>query len=458
MIARIIRGPILNPTPEGSVDYFAEGAIAVDKWNIITFAGEWSELQKELGAARPPFESAHGVICPPFLDAHIHVPQHPIRGHFVDGIEGNPPEGRLLAGLLKNVFPAEGKFADTNYARRIINEFSADTLSQGVVGGAAYLTVHADAADAAFESLSPFWSAGVVLMNQNCPEYLRNDEWVLARLGSMAQRYGRRVIVTDRFAVAVDSTLRTLACAEAARFGLRTQTHLNEQRAEKRFVEQTLYPTAGSYTNVYLKDGLLDHEAILAHCIQMTPAEFDTVAEKKCVIAHCPTSNTLLGSGVMPLDQVVARGIEWAICTDVGASPTTSMLNEMAQFLKVHAGRSSHATPSTALYRTTLAPAKILGLDKQLGRFAPGMPLSYCKIDAGADLKDSHTADEAIVNALLGGHVTPPHAEMDRLAETGLDAGEALGVLEGDVRRTTYALEKKILTVTIAGREVFRRA
>jgi guanine deaminase len=457
MIARVVRGAILNPTISGSVDYFADGVLAADEHGAITFCGNWAELDHALGTDRPPIETARGILCPPFLDAHIHVPQHPIRGKFTDGIGDNPPEGRLLAGLLKNVFPAEGKFSNTSYARQIIKQFSDDTLAHGVVGGAAYLTVHADAAEAALESLHRFWSIGPVLMNQNCPEYLRNDEFILARIGSMAARFGRRVIVTDRFAVAVDSTLRILACAEAERFGLRTQTHLNEQRAEKVFVEQTLYPNASSYTNVYLKDGLLDHDAILAHCIQMTDAEFDTVANKSSVIAHCPTSNTLLGSGVMPLDRMSRYGIDWAICTDVGASPTTSLLAEMSQFLKVHAGRSRLATPSTALYRITRAPAKILELDNELGRFAPRMPLSFVEIKSKVQASPSASADEVISKCLLDGHVKPvSQPAMDALAETGLGAGEHLSALEADVRTTADALEDKVISVTIAGRQIFR--
>src|SRR5439155_21629182 len=115
------------------------------------------------------------------------------------------------------------------------------------------------------------------------------------------------------------------------------------------------------------RDGLLDRNPILAHCVRMSGEEFDVVAEKRAAIAHCPTSNTLLGSGVMPLDEVISRGIDWALCTDVGASPTTSLLAEMAQFIKIHAHGSKHATPQQALYRTTLAPARIMDLERELG-------------------------------------------------------------------------------------------
>jgi len=136
--------------------------------------------------------------------------------------------------------------------------------------------------------------------------------------------------------------------ALARKHGLRMQTHLDEQRAEKALIEDVLYPDAGSYTGVYARDGLLDCEPILAHCIHLRPEELDLIAATASSIAHCPVSNTMLGSGVMPLDVIRSAGIPHALCTDVGASPTTSLFCEMAQFLKVHAGSSLAATPEEA--------------------------------------------------------------------------------------------------------------
>src|SRR5437660_172236 len=82
-------------------------------------------------------------------------------------------EGSLLAGLNRNVFPEEAKNADPQYAAGVVEQFLKDSLSQGVVGGAAYMTVHAGAARAALGMLPQRWFVGMVLMNMNCPPYLR---------------------------------------------------------------------------------------------------------------------------------------------------------------------------------------------------------------------------------------------------------------------------------------------
>ena len=186
--------------------------------------------------------------------------------------------------------------------------------------------------------------------------------------------------MTDRFAVAVDSSLRQRASKLAAKLNLRTQTHLNEQAAEKRFIERELYPDAKSYTDVYLDDGLLDHRCILAHCIHMRDDEWSIARDSDSVVAHCPTSNLLLGSGTMSLEAVKARGLPYAIATDVGASPTVSMLAEMGRFLDVHQGRSTSATPAEALYRSTRAPAEILGIADRVGVLEVGRPMSFIEV------------------------------------------------------------------------------
>src|SRR5262249_49346669 len=162
---------------------------------------------------------------------------------------------------------------------------------------------------------------------------------------------------------------------------------------EKQRVEKELYPQHSSYTEVYRADGLLNHKCILAHCIHMKADEWKIVADTGSFIAHCPTSNLLLDSGIMCLDKVLSHQIPYAMCTDVGASPTVSMLAEMGRFVRVHAGHSLRATPSEALWRSTIAPAKILGVDQFVGVLEPGRPMSLIEVKSDND-GACPTADE----------------------------------------------------------------
>jgi guanine deaminase len=456
-----IRGPLLNPSPTAGVDYFADGVLVGDDRGRIVAVGAWDEVSPRLNLDAIAVLRSVGIIIPPLLDAHIHIPQHPIRGRFAENIGTDPPGGRLLASLEQNVFPAEGRCEGPAHARHVVADFASDTLANGVIGGAAYMTVHPRATRMALEQLPDSWSVGLVLMNGRCPSYLRTDEPSLADdITALAHDFGRRLIVTDRFAVSVDTPLRKQGVALARKHGLRMQTHLDEQRAEKALIEEVLYPEAGSYTGVYARDGLLDCEPILAHCIHLRPEELDLIAATASSIAHCPVSNTMLGSGVMPLDVIRSAGIPHALCTDVGASPTTSLLCEMAQFLKVHAGSSAAATPEEALRLVTVAPARMLGLGDRIGTFASGMEWSF--IEVACEGPVPATAREAILGGLL--RMTEAELEswrrgdiaaaaaMRRLRDEGLDWGHDLAVLDADVRATAARLEGRVRRVTRAGR------
>ena len=438
-----LRGTILNPNRDGTVDLIAGGLLCWADDGRVTYVGPDDGR---------PSEAARGLILPPLLDCHIHVPQWPIRGHFCDGV-GHCEGGRLLEGLNRNVFPTEAKCADPEHAAAVVEQFRADTLSKGTVGGAAYMTVHADATAAALAGLGEFWHVGLVMMDQNCPEYLRTSGH--GELGLEVDRlaidFGSRFILTDRFAVAVSSPLRRWGVELAERYGLRMQTHLNEQPAEKDFVERVLYP-GQSYTGVYDADGLLGRSPILAHCIHMRPEEWDLVTAAGAAVAHCPTSNALLGSGIMPLDEVIDRGIPYAICTDVGASPTTSLLTEMAVFLRVHAGRSRRATPSEALYRTTLAAAEVLGVADRLGTFAVGRPASFIEVEPIGAI--GQTADDVIGRNLLGMTVADAgtQAAVTELSRGGLEDAAALDHLQADVSQTADRLDGRVRRVTLGGR------
>src|SRR5436190_15620093 len=134
MAQHIIRGPILNPRGDGSIEFIRDGAIGVSADGRIDFIGSAE------GAARDaPVRASNGILLPPLLDAHIHIPQHPIRGRFMEGVAANPDGGRLIAGLNRNVFPTEAKCANREYVERTVDAFFEDTLAHGVVGGSAYM-------------------------------------------------------------------------------------------------------------------------------------------------------------------------------------------------------------------------------------------------------------------------------------------------------------------------------
>src|SRR5205809_207796 len=157
-LRQTIHGPILSPRADGRVEFIFNGAIRCDEQGIIDYIGAADALP-----ASPALASSRktsNLNLPPFLDAHIHIPQHPIRGRFMEGVGEKPEQGRLLAGLNRNVFPTEAKYRDLANATDVVRDFQSDTLAQGVVGGAAYMNVSAIATDCALRSLGDFWHVG----------------------------------------------------------------------------------------------------------------------------------------------------------------------------------------------------------------------------------------------------------------------------------------------------------
>jgi hypothetical protein len=161
----------------------------------------------------------------------------------------------------------------------------------------------------------------------------------------------------------------------------------------------------------------------------------------------------------MDLDEVKRRGIPYAICTDVGASPTTSILCEMAEFLAVHAHRSSAATGEEALYRATLAPAQILGLDGEMGSFEVGKGLSFVEIEPAGEIVEA-SAEEVIRNHLLELPMAGWPAYEDLLiglGKKGLSSPRDMDTLAGEFGRTVDRLRNKVRRVVMNGEEVYRR-
>ena len=135
------------------------------------------------------------------------------------------------------------------------------------------------------------------------------------------------------------------------------------------------------------------------------------------------------------------------------------MLAEMAQFVKCQGTRSDHATPQEALVRSTSAPARIMHLDRELGTFEVGKPLSFIEIESEPIPPNAVTG--AVIMSLLGlvpYRLSPDVvAAFDTLQRSGLDAGPELAMLEQDVTTTARRLENKVFRVTMRGSVVYNR-
>ncbi len=127
--------------------------------------------------------------------------------------------------------------------------------------------------------------------------------------------------------------------------------------------------------DTYDRHGLLGPRSVLAHNVHPGDAELDQLAAAEVSVAHCPSSNSALGSGLFPLRRHVQHGVRVALGTDVGAGTGFSLLREGLQCYFMQALLGADGLPLTAahlLYLATGAGAAALELQDQVGDLSVG--------------------------------------------------------------------------------------
>lgn len=302
----------------------------------------------EVNIGDEPAAYDHGgpeaLITPGFIDAHLHLPQFDLIGaHGMD----------LLQWLTDVTFPSEMKWADTQYARGMTGRVATKLLSSGTTGIAAYATAHHDAAVAAIETASAAGLRGVigqVLMDREAPAELCFGAGRLidqaAALQSQFPVGGRlAAAVTPRFAIACTGELLNAAGKLARETGATVQTHLAETIAECDRVAELF--DGRRYVDVYDDAGLLGPTSIMGHGIHLDDADRRSMVEHGATIAHCPTANSFLRSGIMPRHDHLRSDVRLTIGSDIGAGYETSMVR-VARAMIEAAAAIGDAFPSAA--------------------------------------------------------------------------------------------------------------
>jgi 5-methylthioadenosine/S-adenosylhomocysteine deaminase len=101
-------------------------------------------------------------------------------------------------------------------------------------------------------------------------------------------------------------------------------------------------------------------------------------------VAHCPTSNLKLASGIPPMSEIQARGLNFGLGTDGAASNNRlDLFHEMRHAALLAKGRSENAEALDAhstLAAATIGGARALGLDARIGSLLPGKSADLCAV------------------------------------------------------------------------------
>lgn len=352
-----------------------------DHWLLIEADGRIAGVQAHEPDASWQRRDYRGrLILPGFIDTHVHCPQ-------LDVIASYGTE--LLDWLNTYTFPAETRYADPAVARLGAERFLDALLAHGTTSAVVFPTVHKVSAEMLFEAAAARGMrliTGKVLMDRHAPDALRDDVAGAERdCVDLIQRYHQRerlaYAVTVRFAPT--STPEQLAMAGAlcrADASLYMQTHVAENRDEVAWVAR-LFPQARSYLDVYAREGLLHPRAVLAHGIWLDEEDRRVLAASGAQVAHCPSSNLFLGSGLF--DWVAAReaGYTVSAASDVGGGTSLSMQRTLADGYKMQALGGRRLTAWAALHAATLGAAQGLGLQQEIGSFEAGTLADVCVWD-----------------------------------------------------------------------------
>lgn len=378
---------------------------------VIVERGVWADVR----TAHPDEELVDlrgGVLLPGLVDTHVHYPQ--VRAI---GALGMP----LLEWLERCALPEEARLADPAYAVAVAEEFVSGLVSAGTTTALVFGSHFTDAVDALFTEATRVGvrvTSGLVVSDRALPAPLLTDpQRAYDESVALAARWHgdglTRYAVTPRFSYsASDELLAACAAVQTEVGGSWFTSHVNENASEVAEVARH-FATSEHYVDTYDRHGLVGAHSVLAHNVHPTRAELDVLAARGASVAHCPSSNASLGSGLFPLRRHVEHGVRVALGSDVGAGTGFSLLKEGLQAYFLQSLLGVEGLPLTAthlLHLATRAGALALGLADEIGDLGVGRRFDAAWVRPLADdpldvcLRHAVSAEDALAKIFaLGG-------------------------------------------------------
>ncbi|TVR91087.1 MAG: guanine deaminase [Spirochaetaceae bacterium] len=402
---------------------FADGAV-VFKANRILSCGPYAEMREKHPEA-DIIDERGAYLLPGFVDTHVHFPQLTIIGAM-----GLP----LLEWLRQRTLPAEAALSRVPEAEGAADLFlerlAANGTTTALVFGSHILT----AQDAFFRKAANSGlriTSGLVLGDQNLlPELETTVGRAREETQELIARYhghgNLRYAVTPRFSVSCSGPLLEV-CGELLESapGLYFQTHINENKEEINFV-RGLFPSSRDYFDTYERYGLAGKRSVFAHNLHVSDSELSRMGTCGCSVAHCPSSNSFLGSGTFPMARHIKHGVAFGLGCDVGAGSGFSLFNESLRAYETQMLREDgyRLSPRHLLYLSGAAGARVMGLEKQIGDFTP-----------------EKEADFVLIRP-------PANSTLRAVLERAASCEAALGAL------FTLAREESVAATYVAGRRI----
>ena len=351
-------------------------AVAVNNGRIVAVLQQ--HLARQNYVPRETKRLPHHILIPGLVNLHTHAAMSLLRG-----IADDLP---LMTWLQEHIWPIEAKHVSPHFVFDGTRLACAEMLRSGITCFADMYFFPKAVAEAA---LACGMRASVGLIAIDFPTAYANDaDDYLAK--GLAVRDDLRDQSLIRFCLAPHAPYtvsdrafaKVLTLAEQCELPIHLHLHETEQEildGKKHF---------GMRPMERLRQlGLLGPGLIAAHAIHMETEEIDLLAHHGCSIAHCPSSNLKLASGIAPITRMAARGVNIGLGSDGAASNNRlDLFQEMrlaALPAKAVSGQTQAVNAHQALRMATLDAANALGLGHEIGSITPGKAADLCAVDLG---------------------------------------------------------------------------
>jgi 5-methylthioadenosine/S-adenosylhomocysteine deaminase len=315
------------------------------------------------------------VLLPGLVNLHTHAAMSLLRG-YADDVP-------LARWLTERIWPAENRHVSAAFVRDGTQLAAAEMLRGGITCFNDMYHFPEAAADAAL-SLGMRAALGIAII-ESPSAYATDADDYLAK--GLATRDALRDEALISFCLAphspstvADATFERVATL-AAQLDLPVHVHVHETTDE---IQQSLARYGIRPLERLRRLGLLAPNLIAVHAAHLTAAEIELLADHGCHVAHCPTSNMKLASGIAPIVALLASNVGIGLGSDGAASNNRlDLFGEMRQaslLAKVASNDATAVDVHTALRMATLAGATALGLDQQIGSLLPGKQADLCVV------------------------------------------------------------------------------
>ena len=276
------------------------------------------------------------LIIPGLSDLHLHAPQYPNIGLGLD-LE-------LLDWLDTYTFPEESKYKDIEYAKKAYQTFVDDLAKTATTRASIFATLHTNMTLLLMDLLEQkkiCAYVGKVGMDRNCPDFYieKNGKEETLRFVEECQKRNYKFvkpIITPRFTISCTDEYMKYMGELAKKYNIAVQSHLSENFGEIDFVRQ-LRPNDKFYGESYDKNGLFGKEVktVMAHCVHCPKEESELIKKNGVYIAHCPTSNSNISSGICPAGRYLREGYNIGIGSDISGGHTLDLFEVIRHAIQV---------------------------------------------------------------------------------------------------------------------------